>query len=47
MKLKELLKHHNIDWPSNATHADHNLEITRRPKILRIGNQFYWESDLK
>ena len=21
MKLKELLKHHNIDWPSNATHA--------------------------
>ncbi len=21
MKLKELLKHHNIDWPSNATHV--------------------------
>ena len=20
MKLKELLKHHNIAWPSNATH---------------------------
>ena len=21
MKLKELLKHHNIAWPTNATHA--------------------------
>ncbi len=27
--------------------ADHNLEVTRRPKIRRIGNQFYLESDLK
>lgn len=27
--------------------ADHNLEVVRRPKIRRIGNQFYWESDLK
>lgn len=27
--------------------AVHNLEIARRPKIRRMGNKFYWESDLK
>lgn len=26
MKLKELLKHHNIVWPSNATHAVQDMD---------------------